>query len=133
MPGGDGREQVRRGVEQMRLRLQPDARDDQAPFVAVIYRGGPQHGLHAALAIVEAGLQQGGRFARVHRAIVEIELGHQRVIGAICLRKRTRASARAMRLSEKLWSVGQTINRVSEPEECAAAVSLRALAPRTRS
>ena len=40
-------------------------------------RRGPQHRLHAALAIVEIGLQQGGRFARVHRRIIEIELGHQ--------------------------------------------------------
>ena len=54
----------------MREPIVPDAR-------AVVERRGPQHRLHAALAIVEVGLQQGRRFPRVHRRIVEIELGHR--------------------------------------------------------
>ena len=61
----------------VRRRRQGDARADGAGAGAVVERGGPQHRLHAALAIVEVGLQQGGRFPRVHRRIVEIELGHR--------------------------------------------------------
>jgi hypothetical protein len=56
--------------------LQADARGDRAAAGAVVERRGPEHGLHAALAIVEIGLQQSGRFPRVHGGIVEIELGH---------------------------------------------------------
>src|SRR5690349_5348817 len=43
---------------------------------SVVKRRSPQHRFHAALAIVEVGLEQGRRFPRVHRRIVEVELGH---------------------------------------------------------
>jgi hypothetical protein len=60
--GGYARPQVGALVEQVRVRLQPDAAGDRLALPAIIHRRRPQHGRHAALAIVEIGLQQRGRF-----------------------------------------------------------------------
>lgn len=74
--GGDPRPQVGFGVKAVRLGMQANAAFDRAGPAPVIQRGGPQHGRHAALAVVEIGLQQRGRFARVHAGVVEVKLGH---------------------------------------------------------
>ena len=72
----DRREQVDAFVIRMRRGRERDPRADRAGARAVVVRRRPQHRPHAALAIIEIGLKQGGRFPRVHRRIVEIELGH---------------------------------------------------------
>ena len=77
MPVGDDRGDVGRRVERRRRLVEPDPRGDRARREAIVDRRGEQHRRHAALAIVEVGLQQGGRFPRVHRGVVEIELGHR--------------------------------------------------------
>src|SRR5579884_2152756 len=73
---GDRLEKVDTLVIAVRRSRKRDARADSAGTRAVVMRRGPQHRFHAALAIVEVGLQQGCRFPSVHRRIVEIELGH---------------------------------------------------------
>jgi hypothetical protein len=85
------------------LTLMPEAGVDHALATAVMDAGGEQQGAHPALAIVEIGLEQRGRFARIHRGIVEIELGHadQWRGGAILSSQFTSAWESAMRMSEK--------------------------------
>src|SRR6185369_12258103 len=57
---------------------QSDARSDRAGASAVVERGRPQHRFHAALAVIEIGLEQGGRFPRIHCRVIEIKLSHDR-------------------------------------------------------
>jgi hypothetical protein len=52
--------------------VERDPGTDRPDSRTVVEIGGPKHGFHAALALVELGLEQGGRFPRVHRGIVEI-------------------------------------------------------------
>ena len=79
---GDRFEQVDALVINLRRRRQGDPRADDAGARAIVQPRGPQHRLHAALAIIVIGLQQGGRFPRVHRRIIEIELGHRALLSA---------------------------------------------------
>ena len=55
--------------------LDPDAAVRSC--TAIIDGGGPKHRCHAALAIIEIGLQQVRGFACVHAGVVEVELGHR--------------------------------------------------------
>jgi hypothetical protein len=73
---GDLGQQVDAFVVGAGRRIEGDARTDGPAAGAIVEAGGPQHGFHAALAIIEIGLKQGRRFPRVHRRIIEIELGH---------------------------------------------------------
>lgn len=75
--GQDESGDIGRRIERGRRRLQPDPGGDRARREARVDRGGEQHRPHAALAIVEVGLQQRGRLACVHAGVVEVELGHQ--------------------------------------------------------
>ena len=64
------------GVEGFDGALRPEARGDLAEAVAAVDRGGEQAHLLALLFIVVRHLQQGGRFAGVHRRIPEIKFCH---------------------------------------------------------
>jgi len=74
--GDDRLEQVGLVAIAVGAGLQSDSRSYRSRAASVVEIGGPQHRFHAALAIVEVGLQQRGRFSRIHRGVVEIELGH---------------------------------------------------------
>ena len=62
--------------------LQPDPRGHGAAAGAEVKLRGEDGHPHAALAVVVRGLQQGGGLPRIHRGVVEIELGHARILPA---------------------------------------------------
>ena len=68
--------------EREALRLQADPRRHRAAAGAEIQLRGQDRHPHAALAVVVRALQQGGGLPRVHRGVVEIELGHARILPA---------------------------------------------------
>ena len=70
--------QVGIGRKTLGIGVEADPAFDRLVSAAIIEFGSPQHGGHPALAVIEVRLQQRGRFARVHRGVVEIELGHPR-------------------------------------------------------
>ncbi len=55
------RREIGIALERDRIRAEADARGDGARCEPVVDRGGEQQGPHAALAIIEIGLEQGGR------------------------------------------------------------------------
>src|SRR3546814_15471696 len=71
-------EQIAVGIEFMRLGHQSDAARHLSRAVPLIERGGPQHRLHAALAIVEIRLQQRRRFSCIYAGIIEIRSEERR-------------------------------------------------------
>lgn len=78
LPIRDTGREIGRALERRRRCLQSDPAGDCAVRKAIVHRRGEQHRLHPPLTIVEVRLQQRGRLPRIHRGVVEIELGHQK-------------------------------------------------------
>ncbi|KAG1080821.1 hypothetical protein G6F40_015728 [Rhizopus arrhizus] len=72
--------QVGIAVEGHAIGAQADARSDHAGAGTIVQARGQDRHPHAALAVVVRALQQGGGLAGVHRRIVEVELGHRRIV-----------------------------------------------------
>src|SRR4029453_13457350 len=69
--------------EAVRPSLQTNARSYDSRTCPLVECRSPQHRLHAALTIVEIGLQQCRRFPRVHRRIIEIYFPHQGTLASL--------------------------------------------------
>ena len=82
--GTDALPQVGRSLEAVGFGVQPDPAGDGPGTIcaptAIVERRSPQHRRHPALAVVEIGLEQRGRFSRIHARVVEVEFGHQEAI-----------------------------------------------------
>ena len=63
-------------AESRGLRAQADPRGDDTVASAVVQARGQDQDAHAALAVVVRRLQQGRGLPRIHRRVVEVELGH---------------------------------------------------------
>ena len=72
--------QVVVAFERDAFRAQADARGHHAGAGAVVQARGEDRHAHAALAVVVRRLQQRRGLAGVHRRIIEIELGHARIL-----------------------------------------------------
>ena len=93
--GGRHVEEVVVAAEGQGAGLEADARADQAALVAIVQGGREQQRRHAPFTIVVRRLQQGRRFACVHRRVVKIELCH---VESECRRWRHLRVLRACRL-----------------------------------
>ncbi len=81
-------EQVGILPERDRLGLEPDPRGNHALAAAIIEFCQQDDGMHAALAVIIGGLKQQGRFASVHRGIVEVKFRHFAVLFVLSCRER---------------------------------------------
>ena len=72
----DPGEQIVGGTEGVGHRADADAAGDPRFTRTGVEMGRQQISLHAAFDIIVRGLQKHGRFAGVHRGIIEVELGH---------------------------------------------------------